>query len=107
MTIENRRSPRIVRRVPIQIIADGTAVDAVSSVINKHGALVMAAVVFGPGRVVRIVNLRTEHQIQARVVWGSSEAEGGCKIGIEFLEELDFWGADYAPGSDDNDTRLG
>ncbi len=104
--IENRRSPRIVRRVPIQIIADGTTVDAVSSVINKHGALVVAAVLFGPGRVVRVANLRTEQQIEARVVWGSSEAEG-CKIGIEFLEELDFWGADYAPDADESDTRLG
>jgi PilZ domain len=107
MTIENRRSPRIVRRVPIQIVADGTTVDAVSSVINKHGALVVAAVVFGPGRIVRVVNLRTEQEVEARVVWGSSEAEGGCKIGVEFLEELDFWGADYAPDPDDGDTRLG
>jgi hypothetical protein len=106
MTIENRRSPRIVRRVPIQIVADGATVDAVSSVINKHGALVVAAVVFGPGRHVLIVNLRTEQQIEARVVWGSSEAEGGCKLGIEFLEEVDFWGEDYRPGPDD-DTRLG
>jgi hypothetical protein len=107
MTIENRRSPRIVRRVPIQIIADGQTVDAVSSVINRHGALVVAPVVFGPGRVVRVANLRTELQIQARVVWGSSAPDEGCKIGIEFLEELDFWGADYAPGADESDTRLG
>jgi hypothetical protein len=107
MTIENRRSPRIVRRVPIQIVADGTTVDAVSSVINKHGALVVAAVVFGPGRQVQIVNLRTEQQIEARVVWGSSEAEGGCKLGIEFLQDVDFWGDDYAPGPDDGDARLG
>ena len=107
MTIENRRSPRIVRRVPIQIIADGQIVDAVSSVINRHGALVVAPVVFGPGRTVRVANLRTERQVEARVVWGSSAADEGCKLGIEFLEELDFWGEDYAPGPEDSETRLG
>ena len=106
MTIENRRSPRIVRRVPIQIIVDGQTVDAVSAVINKHGALIVAPVVYGSGRIVRLANLRTERQIEARVVWGSSAADEGCKIGIEFLEELDFWGDDYAPGPEDADTRL-
>jgi PilZ domain len=106
MTIENRRSPRIVRRVPILIVAEGQTVDAVSAVINKQGALLVAAVVFGSGRVLQLQNRRTERQIEARVVWGASDPEG-CKLGVEFLEELDFWGADYAPEPDDGDTRLG
>jgi hypothetical protein len=106
MTIENRRSPRIVRRVPILIVADGQTVDAVSAVINKQGALLVAPVVFGSGRVLQLENRRTERQIEARVVWGASDPEG-CKLGVEFLEELDFWGADYAPEPDDADTRLG
>jgi PilZ domain len=103
MTIENRRSPRIVRRVPIQIVADGQTVDAVSAVINKQGALIVASVVFGSGRILQLENRRTERRIGARVVWGASDAEG-CKLGVEFLEELDFWGADYAPGPEDADT---
>jgi hypothetical protein len=106
MTIENRRSPRIVRRVPIQIVADGQTVDAVSAVINKHGALIVTPVVFGSGRVLRVENRRTERIAEARVVWGASDPEG-CKLGIEFVEELDFWGADYAPEAEDEDTRLG
>ena len=106
MSIENRRSPRIVRRVPILIVADGQAVDAVSAVINKQGALIVAPVVFGSGRVLRLENRRTERLIEARVVWGASDPEG-CKLGIEFLEELDFWGADYAPAPDEVDTSLG
>jgi hypothetical protein len=106
MTVENRRSPRIVRRVPIQVTADGQVVDAVSAVINRHGALIVAPVVFGSGTILVVENRRTERRIQARVVWGASEAEG-CKIGIEFLEELDFWGADYAPEPEDGDLRLG
>lgn len=106
MTIENRRSPRIVRRVPILIVADGRNVDAVSAVINKHGALIVAPVVFGPGRILSVVNRRTERRADARVVWGASDPEG-CKLGIEFLEELDFWGADYAPEAGDDDARLG
>ena len=104
MTIENRRSPRIVRRVPIEIVAEGQTVEAVSAVINKQGALIVAPVVFGSGRIVRLENRRTERQVDARVVWGSSEAEGGCKLGLEFLEDVDFWGADYAPGPQDSDT---
>jgi PilZ domain len=103
MTIENRRSPRIVRRVPIQIVAEGQTVEAVSAVINKQGALIVAPVVFGSGRIVRLENRRTECLVEARVVWGSSEAEG-CKLGLEFLEDVDFWGADYAPGPQDSDT---
>jgi hypothetical protein len=106
MTIENRRSPRIVRRVPILITAEGQTVDAVSAVINKQGALIVAPVVFGSGRILRLENRRTERQVDARVVWGSSEAEG-CKIGLEFTNDTDFWGADYAPGPDDAGTRLG
>lgn len=106
MTIENRRSPRIVRRVPILIVADGRTVDAVSAVINRHGALIVAPVVFGSGRILRVENLRTERLVEARVVWGASDPEG-CKIGIEFLEELDFWGTDYEPEAGDDDARLG
>jgi len=106
MTIENRRSPRIVRRVPIMITADSRSVDAVSAVINKQGALIVAPVVFGSGRVLRLDNRRTERQVDARVVWGSSEPEG-CKLGLEFTEDIDFWGADYAPGPDDVPARLG
>jgi hypothetical protein len=93
--------------VPIQIIADDQTVEAVSAVINRQGALIVAPVLFGSGRVLQLDNRRTDRQIEARVVWGSSEAEGGCKLGIEFLEDLDFWGADYAPGPDDDETRLG
>jgi hypothetical protein len=106
MTIENRRSPRIVRRVPILIVADDQTVDAVSAVINKHGGLLVAPVVFGSGRILQLQNRRTERRVEARVVWGASDPEG-CKLGVEFLEELDFWGADYAPEPDDADTRLG
>jgi PilZ domain-containing protein len=105
--IENRRSPRIVRRVPIQILADGQAVEAVSAVINKQGALIVAPALFGSGRILHLENRRTERRVEARVVWGSSEAEGGCKLGIEFLEDVDFWGADYSPEPEDADTTLG
>jgi hypothetical protein len=107
MSIENRRSPRIVRRVPILIVTEDATVDSVSSVINKHGALLVAPVLFGSGRILQLENRRTERRVEARVVWGTSEAGGGCKLGVEFLEELDFWGADYAPEPDDADTRLG
>jgi hypothetical protein len=106
MTIENRRSPRIVRRVPIQIVADGQTVDGVSAVINRHGGLIVAPVVFGSGRILRVENRRTGQIAEARVVWGASDPEG-CKLGIEFLEELDFWGADYAHEADEDDVRLG
>jgi hypothetical protein len=107
MTLDNRRSPRIVRRVPIKLIVGDETVDAVSSVINQHGALIMAPVAISADLVVRVENLRTERLVDARVVWSIGEADGGWKIGLEFLEELDFWGSDYAPEPDEGDTRLG
>jgi hypothetical protein len=53
-------------------------------------------VVFGSGRILRIENRRTERQIEARVVWGSSDARG-LQARHRVPGELDFWGDDYAP----------
>lgn len=108
-TTEHRRSARIVKRVPLHILSDDGTQEAYSAVINGHGALVVAPVAYPDEAVVHVENRRAGTQVDARVVWSGGEDEGtGFKIGLEFLDDVDFWGTDYAPEeTEEGRVRLG
>jgi PilZ domain len=97
--VENRRSPRILRRVSLLVDpGTGPAHEAYSAVINVHGALVIAPLGFPDDTVIRLENLKNGATIRARVIWsGGVEAGTGFKLGVEFLDGVDFWGEDYDP----------
>ena len=98
-TIDNRRSPRIVKRVPLRIDPGvGRPIEGYSAVINLHGALVIAATDFPDDTVIVLENVHNGLRTRARVIWSGGEEEGtGFKLGVEFLDGVDFWGDAYDP----------
>jgi hypothetical protein len=101
MSIDKRRSPRVVKRVPLRIdLGDGRMLDAYSAVINLHGALIVAEVGFPDDTVLMLENVFNDVRSRARVIWSGGEDQAtGFKIGVEFLDGVDFWGDDYDPTS--------
>jgi hypothetical protein len=99
--IENRRSPRVVRRVPLRIEeSNGRQHEGFSAVINTHGALLIADLNFPDDTVVLLENLLSGTRSRARVIWSSSQdGAAGFKLGVEFLDGVDFWGDDYDPAT--------
>jgi hypothetical protein len=99
-SIENRRSPRILKRVALRITgAGGTAHESYSAVINAHGALLISPVEYPGGTIVLLENQRQGVTSRGRVIWSGGEEEGtGFKLGVELLDGVDFWGRDYDPG---------
>jgi hypothetical protein len=100
--VENRRSPRILRRVSLSIDPGiGPAHEAYSAVINVHGALLIAPRGFPDDAIVGLENRHNGARTRARVIWsGGAEAGTGFKLGVEFLDTVDFWGKDYDPGGE-------
>ena len=96
--MEQRRSPRIVRLVPLTLTDGDRTVDAESAVINAHGALILSPAPFVLGTAVSLTNRRTAASIEGRIVWEEVDPSAAFKLGIEFERPApDFWGADY-PG---------
>lgn len=98
-TIDHRRSPRIVKRVPLRLDQGaGPLHEAYSAVINLHGALVVTDVPFPDDTVLVVENIFNGRKSRARVVWsaGADQADS-FKLGLEFLDGIDFWGEDYVP----------
>ena len=98
--IENRKSPRILRRLLLQIRSEGedTTYDASTAVINRGGALILCPLEFEDGA--RIEVTYTERGISApfRVIWCGQPVDSFFKAGIQLLaEDLDFWGPAYDP----------
>lgn len=96
-TIDGRRSPRVLLRVGLTLIADGLARDAETAVVNRQGALVLAPQAYAEGATLDITNLESGRSAPFRVVWsGGAAPRGLSKIGVELVEEIeDFWGPDY------------
>jgi hypothetical protein len=94
---ELRRSPRLVSRFPLVLISEGAPVVAYSMVINRHGAMVMAAESFPKGAHLEMQNQKTKESTPCSVVWnGGEERPGLYKMGLEMLEDHPhFWGQDY------------
>ena len=56
---ENRRSPRIVLRVPLEIRAIEAVCEATTAVVNQHGALILAPVPYPVGTTLDLRNMET------------------------------------------------
>jgi hypothetical protein len=96
---ENRRSARIVKRVPLRIdTGAGPTFEAYSAVINMHGALLVAPHGFPDDTILGLTNLDNQVMSRARVIWSGGQTGGtGFKLGVEFLDGVDFWGDAYDP----------
>ena len=95
---EQRRSRRIIARVPIEIQSIDPSEKAETAVINLHGALIVTATEWPVGTILKITNHLTHREIGGRVGWtGPQDSAGRFKVGIEFDTTVtDFWGAAYS-----------
>jgi hypothetical protein len=94
---EERRSPRVIARVPFEVQPIEPSEEAETAVINLHGALIVTATEWPIGTNLKITNQRTNREIGGRVGWiGPQDTAGRFKVGIEFdVAVTDFWGAAY------------
>ncbi len=99
---ENRQSPRIVLRVPLEIRAIEAPCEATTAVVNQHGALILAPVPYPVSTTLDLRNMETHRSTPGRVVWsGDSNAHGDCKVGVAFKRPVtNFWGRITAPRSE-------
>ena len=107
--VENRQSPRIVLRVPLEIRTVEALSEATSTVVNQHGALILAPVPYPVGARLDIENMETHRSTPVGVVWsGGPDAKGDCEVGIAFKRRVtNFWGEDHRRRAGDiRDTGL-
>ena len=96
---ELRRSSRVLKRIPILVKGPMAAPEnAVTAVVNREGALILAPSFYPEGTELDIQILTNGKATKARVIWhGGEERPGVFKLGIELLEDLpEFWGVEYA-----------
>jgi hypothetical protein len=94
---DNRRSPRILRKVLLRIERGGTFTMAHTAVINLHGALILSKVPFDDDTRLDVTNLQVGVRAVFRVVWCGEPDGGYHKLGLELVDECDFWGSAYDP----------
>lgn len=84
--------------VPILVAGDGPLYNAVTAVVNRHGAMILSPARYAMDQILQIQNVTTGEAARCRVVWsGGQERPGTYKLGIELVgEQPDFWGVDYA-----------
>ena len=94
---EERRSRRMIARVPLGVQPMKFPEEAETAVINLHGALIVTLTEWPVGTILKITNQQTKRQIGGRVGWvGPQDTTGRFKVGIEFETPVtDFWGTAY------------
>ncbi|MGA7622096.1 MAG: PilZ domain-containing protein [Candidatus Acidiferrales bacterium] len=99
LTTRNRRSPRVVAVIPLEVHSSGESLEVTTAVINLHGALILSPVFWAEGTTLTIENKKTGLQIRGQIVWaGGKERSGVHKLGVEFeAASQDFWGSQYDP----------
>jgi len=99
---ELRRSRRIRRMIPIRLNYQGAMLTTYTAVINRRGALIICAAPIDAGTTLQITNLVTQRTEAFEVVRRGDEEEGQYKLGVELIEDVDFWGASYDPEIDED-----
>ena len=97
---DTRRSPRIVRVIPVLVGTDAPDLPAHTRVINRHGALILSPRSWPLETRVQMLNPKSGRSSLCRVAWegGEEGSTGSYKLGLELLHPIpDFWGDDYAP----------
>jgi hypothetical protein len=98
-----RRSQRVM--LSVKILVGGDRLDgkrfseeAVTSVVNAHGALIFLAEKVKLGQSVTVRNIKSGEELHAEVVDVGAEHEGKFEVGIEFLGAAPrFWRVAFPP----------
>jgi hypothetical protein len=94
---EQRRSPRIMLRVPLRVEVGTSACSAHTVIVSRHGALILCRLAGAEGTRVDVWNLETGEQARFRIAFhGGEELPGLHKLGIELADDRPgFWGSEY------------
>lgn len=97
-----RRSSRILWRTPVIVIwpaQKGLKVReyAETEVVNAHGALLRLDTPLHPGKLVELLDPRSNESKTARIVWSHKETDNTARAGVELRSPSEtFWGI-YIP----------
>jgi len=98
-----RRGPR--KGIEIQIVLRSDAAgrawreDTVTSVLSRHGACVLCQHEVMYGDILHIRRKDTEHEAPARVVWVRRASNNSFEVGLELLDQENFWRLDWSEGT--------
>jgi hypothetical protein len=104
-----RRTPRLLRRVPLRLESDlGVGCEATTVAVNAHGALLLSPETFPADSRLWITNLERGSTRPCRVVWSgaqrgsAAEAQSPYRLGVELLQpDAEFWDRVEDTGADD------
>jgi len=72
--------------------------EAITSVVNAHGALIYLGEQVKLGQSVTVRNIKSNEELQAEVVDIGADHEGKVEVGIEFLKPAPrFWRVAFPP----------
>ena len=98
-----RRSQRVMLAVNIVVGGDSQggkmfSEEAVTSVVNAHGALISLAQKVVVGQTITVLNVKSKAELLAEIVDVGDPRGGKAEVGIEFLEPAPrFWRVAFPP----------
>ena len=98
-----RRSQRVMLSVKVLVSGghcDGRrfSEEAVTSVVNAHGALILLAEKVTLGQLLTVRNVKSDEELQVEVVDVGTPQDGKLEVGMEFLEPSPrFWRIAFPP----------
>lgn len=98
-----RRSQRVLLRVPLIVMGEtpeGTpfSEEAITLVVNAHGALISLEAKVDKGQKLGVVNLSSGEELACHVVHVGSTNNGKSGVGIEFINPAPFfWRISFPP----------
>src|SRR5262245_53708803 len=103
---ESRRSTRVRLKVVIEVegVAEPLSCEGETIVVNRHGALISAAVALRVGMRVAIRVVLTDKRAVADVVYVDPDAPRICGVGL--VQPQNIWGLSLPP-DDWNDSNSG
>jgi hypothetical protein len=98
-----RRSHRVM--LSVKILVSGNRLggknfseEAITSVVNAHGALILLSEKVSLGQSLTIRNIKSNEELQSEVVDVGAAVEGKSEVGIEFVEPSPrFWRIAFPP----------
>lgn len=104
MTINNRRSDRLMLTVPLTVQGKDEQGfpyqdTARTSVLNRHGARIQIGRRLTSGQIVRVVNMLNRRAADFRIIGPVAPfSEAGGEFGVECVErEANIWGIQFPP----------
>lgn len=95
-----RRSPRKVASIAVRLCSDKIGgfweENSETVILSRHGASVQCSRAARPGEILQLTRSDTGEKAQARVAWQRPVEDSSYRIGIEFVDCINFWGLDWA-----------